>query len=93
MNRGEMLLDYLYNKQKYGVGTKYPAEFLRNGVTVRECQIVLGTKELRKIICELMDKGHNVGKVWEQGEDRFGNVTRYKRYFVYKKENREWYNS
>lgn len=90
MNKCERLLDYLDNKEKYLVGTKYPSEFLKKGITVRECQIVLGSTELRKMVCELMAKGHTVGKVWETGEDRYGDTVRYKRYFVYRKDGRQW---
>ena len=86
MNRKERLLDYLKNKQAYGVGSKYPVRYLIRGITVKECEHVLGSTELRKTICDLQDSGYKVEKVWEYGLDRFGNETRYKRYFVTGKE-------
>ena len=82
MNRCERLIDYIKNKKEYGVGTKYSPEYLKRGVTVAEVQKVLGTTELRKIVCDLEEKGYKFEKVWEEGTNRFGDVTRYKRYFL-----------
>lgn len=66
MTRNARVLDYLQNNKK--------------GLTVKECQQVLGTTELRKIVCDLEDKGFKFARVWEYGENRFGELVRYKRY-------------
>ena len=89
MNRKERLLDYLKNKRKY-INNDYHMNIygMTRGITVKECEQVLGSTELRKTICELQDSGYKVEKVWEVGEDRFGNETRYKRYFVTGKESK-----
>jgi len=86
MNRKERVIDYLKNKRLYGIGSKYPETYLTPGITVAECQKVLGTTELRKIMCELRDIGYKIESVWEYGLNRFGDETRYKRYFVTGKE-------
>lgn len=53
-------------------------------ITVRECQKYIGTTELRKMICELKDKGYTIGDVWTEETDRYGNIVRFKRYFIIK---------
>lgn len=52
------------------------------GITCKECQRDIGTTELRKRICELKDKGYKIIDTWEDGTNRVGNPTRYKRYFL-----------
>lgn len=52
------------------------------GITVKTCQEKIGTTELRKIISNLKDKGYNIGDVWEDGANRYGIATRWKRYFL-----------
>lgn len=58
-------------------------------ITVRECQKYIGTTELRKMICELKDKGYTIGDVWAEENDRYGNTARFKRYFIIKTPNME----
>lgn len=66
---------YLYNKY---IGTK--------GITVRECEEVLGSTELRKIISTIRDDNRfRVLDIWEDGENKFGEPARYKRYFIERK--------
>ena len=54
----------------------------KGSITVKECADYLGTSECRKIISELQRKGIKVSSKWESGENRFGEKTRYKRYFL-----------
>ena len=60
------------------------AEYMRNhkGITCKECEKEIGTTELRKRICDLKDKGYKIIDVWENGVNRVGVETRYKRYFL-----------
>ena len=53
-------------------------------ITCKECEQRIGTTELRRRICDLKDKGYEIGYVWEEGENREGNKTRFKRYFIIK---------
>lgn len=82
MSKEELVIDYLKRKNLwYSMpGTKY--KYGRRGITVREAVEVLGTTELRKIMCRIRDKGYNVTSIWEVGENKFGEQTKYKRYFV-----------
>lgn len=52
------------------------------GITVKECEREIGTTELRKRISELKDRGYNITDVWEEGFNRVGHPTRFKRYFL-----------
>lgn len=81
MNRKERVLDYLKNKSKY-IHTEFHMRRygMVPGITVKECEEILGTTELRKIISDLIATGHMFWKVWEEGENRFGDKTRFKRY-------------
>lgn len=54
----------------------------RGGLTVKDCIDNLGTTELRKIISDLKDDGWQFSDVWETGTNRWGEPTRYKRYFL-----------
>ena len=53
-------------------------------ITCKECEQKVGTTELRRRICDIKDMGYQIGDVWEDGENREGNKTRYKRYFIEK---------
>lgn len=59
------------------------------GITCKECQRDIGTTELRKRICDLKDKGYKIIDQWEEGTNRVGNPTRYKRYFLIGQQTRE----
>jgi hypothetical protein len=52
------------------------------GITCKECEKEIGTTELRRRICDLKEKGWVIIDVWEQGVNRVGVPTRYKRYFI-----------
>ena len=52
------------------------------GITVKECIDIIGTTELRKLICNIKDKGWIVLDTWEEGCNRFDDQVRYKRYFL-----------
>ena len=54
----------------------------RGGLTVKGCIEKLGTTELRKIVSDLKDAGWEFSDVWETGTNRYGETTRYKRYFL-----------
>lgn len=53
-------------------------------ITVQECIKKIGTTELRKIISNLKEKGFIICDIWEKGVNRYGDSTRYKRYFILK---------
>lgn len=53
-------------------------------ITCKECEQRIGTTELRRRICDIKDMGYEIGDVWEEGENRVGNKTRFKRYFIQK---------
>lgn len=52
------------------------------GITCKECERYIGTTELRKQISDLKGKGWKIIDVWEEGLNRYGEKTRYKRYFL-----------
>lgn len=54
----------------------------RGGLTVKACGEMLGTTELRKIVSDLKDAGWIISDVWETGTNRYGETTRFKRYFL-----------
>lgn len=54
----------------------------RSGLTVRECQELYGTTELRKIISDLKYAGYKFTYTWETGINRYGVNIRYKRYWL-----------
>lgn len=54
----------------------------RSGLTVKECEHLFGTTELRKIVSDLKANGKKIGDIWETGVNRFGIKTRWKRYFA-----------
>lgn len=82
MSKEDKVLEYLARKNLwYSMpGTKY--KYGRRGITVREAMEVLGTTELRKIMSRLRQRGLKVWDVWEVGRNKFGEETKYKRYFV-----------
>lgn len=51
-------------------------------ITVKECTDNLGTSECRKIISNIREAGIPIVSEWEKGKNRFGEETRYKRYFI-----------
>ena len=82
MNREDRVLDYLARKEKLFAMPQIKWKYGRRGITVREAMEVLGTTELRKIMSTLRERGFKVITVWEEGENRYGEQVRYKRYFV-----------
>ena len=58
-------------------------------LTVAEAQRELGTTELRKIISILRDRGYEIIDKWVEGENRFGDVVRFKRYFLLREPNKK----
>lgn len=84
--REDRVVRYLKNKAQFIF-----SEFLMRrygntkGITVKECNDVLGTTELRKIISELRRHGFVVTDIWEDNTNRFGDVDgKHKRYFIRK---------
>lgn len=69
MNDIDRIIDYMY---------------IHRSITCKECEKHIGTTELRKRICDIKDRGYEIGDVWETGENRYGVQTRYKRYFIIK---------
>lgn len=61
---------------------KYMQE--HKSITVKECNREIGTGDLRRRIRDIKDRGYEIGDVWEEGENRVGRPTRYKRYFILK---------
>lgn len=55
-----------------------------HSITCKECEKKIGTTELRRRIRDIKDRGYEIGDVWEDGENRVGVKTRYKRYFIIK---------
>ena len=78
-----LVVKYLKNKSDF-IKNEYFARIYgsHGGITVKECIDVLGTTELRKIMSDLRKKGFVVRDIWEEGENRFGEKTKYKRYFL-----------
>lgn len=84
MNMHEIVLEYIERKEKLFTLPMEKIKYGRRGITVREAMEVLGTTELRKIMSDFKEKGYRVFSVWEEGENRYGNTVRYKRYFAYR---------
>lgn len=84
MNRVDRVLEYLARKEKVLSMPMNKLKYGKKGITVREANEVLGTTELRKIMSTLRERGYKVIAVWEEGENRYGELVRYKRYFVEK---------
>ena len=57
-------------------------------ITGNDCRDILGTSELRKIVSDLRKKlpalGYTIDSVWTKGVNKFGEETRYKKYFLKK---------
>lgn len=83
MNREDRLLLYIKNKKIFLTnGLLYSKYAGTKGVTVKEVEEVLGSTECRKMISTLRDRGYEVLDKWEYGLNRFGEETRFKRYFI-----------
>lgn len=78
------IADQRLRKEKIMADWERIAEYMKThkGITCKECEKEIGTTELRKRICELKDKGYGIIDVWEEGTNRVGITTRYKRYFL-----------
>lgn len=55
---------------------------IHGSITVSEAQRELGINSPTRRICDLQKKGYDIRKVWEKGFNRFGEPTRYVRYFI-----------
>lgn len=55
------------------------------GISPMEAFSELGVTKLATRIGEMIDQGVRIVKMWEEGVDRYGNPTRYKRYFLERK--------
>ncbi|MBR2578877.1 MAG: hypothetical protein IKE41_01905 [Clostridia bacterium] len=82
MSREDRLLNYVKNKNPYLTNPYIYKYKDTKGVTVKEVEEVLGSTECRKMISTLRDRGYRIVDVWEEGENKFGEPTRYKRYFI-----------
>jgi hypothetical protein len=52
------------------------------GITLKEAVQDLGVTCLHKRVGELEDKGYSFDRRWEEGYNRYGEKTRYKRYYL-----------
>ena len=52
------------------------------GITPMEAFYELGITKLATRIGEMIRNGIEIVKMWEEGTDRYGNPTRYRRYFL-----------
>lgn len=89
MNLHEQVIEYLEQKEKLFTFPMEKIRYGRRGITVREANEVLGTTELRKIMSDFRARGYKVFSVWEEGENRYGNNVRFKRYFAYRTQEQE----
>lgn len=69
MNKSKMVLDWLKTHA---------------GITSMEAFENFGATRLSAIIFNLKKSGHNIETVMVDGKDRFGNRTRYARYYLRK---------
>lgn len=53
-------------------------------LTDNEARDNLGIERLGARICELRKMGHPIGDKWEHGHNRYGDDTKWKRYFLEK---------
>lgn len=72
INQRERIINYLH---RHGSATN------------SELNNCLGMTDARKRISELRAKGYHIGDIWENGRDRYGMPTRYKRYFLREAQN------
>lgn len=54
----------------------------KNGITSLEAINMFGATRLSAIIFNLKDRGYIITDRFEEGSDRFGNIVRYKRYWI-----------
>ena len=74
---------YLKNKERFLSNNRLVNMYGHTkGITVKEGMDVLGTTEIRKIMSDFRKSGYRVVDCWECGQNRFGQETRYKRYFL-----------
>ena len=52
------------------------------GITPMEAFSELGITKLATRIGEMIRNGIEIVKMWEEGTDRYGNPTRYRRYYL-----------
>lgn len=52
------------------------------GLTATEAVKEYGIGCLHKRVGELESKGYKFDRIWEDGENRYGHKTRYKRYYL-----------
>lgn len=73
-------------KENHMSDWKRIAEYMKThkGITCKECEREIGTTELRRRICDLKEKGYIIIGIKEEGENRVGVPTRYKRYYLLK---------
>lgn len=67
MNQHEAIIDYM---RQFG------------SITPMDAFNDLGITKLSTRIGELVQRGHAIGKRWEQAENRFGKVTHFRRYWL-----------
>lgn len=53
-------------------------------ITASEAYSQYGCFRLASRICDLKRKGYNIGRVMEEGRNRYGEVERHARYFLIK---------
>lgn len=53
-------------------------------ITAAEAYSLYGCMRLASRICDLKRSGYNIGKVMEEGKNRYGEVERHARYFLIK---------
>ena len=86
ITREQRLIKYLRCKEVYLSEPRNKHYARTKGITCNEFRDVLGSGELRKVISNLRrNPMYNVYDVWEDGENKFGEPVRYKRYFVERK--------
>ena len=51
-------------------------------ITQKEAYDLYGCFRLASRICDLKRRGHNIGRVMEEGQNRFGEPERHARYFL-----------
>ncbi len=53
-----------------------------HGITAKEAQDLYGIQRLASRVTDLKELGFNVVCLWETGKNRYGDPTRWKRYFL-----------
>lgn len=54
----------------------------KGGISPMEAFSELGVTKLATRIGEMIRSGSRIVKMWEEGTDRYGNPTRYRRYYL-----------